>query len=282
LVPPAFVADSAADWAVTITGISRLLHPARTLGRLSAAAAAFTCAFVLAGCQSVANAGSAAQLRVIDASPDAPALDIVPMSTSAPAPPALYNVGFGAVSSYMQLSPGAWTHAAYLSGTGQQLANLRGTLAPGGQYTLLANDISANLRLSLLRDQSTPAPSGLVSLRFLGESTRIGAIDLYLVPPGAALSDGIAPAAARLAFGSNTGYRNLPAGDYSLVALPAGTVPGATAPLFTGGQTAYPAGSARTIVLVDGPAFRQTAELMYGAPSVLHVLTASDYDPPGS
>src|SRR6185437_4512933 len=254
----------------------------RVLGRVVVAAAGITCALVLAGCQSVANAGSAAQVRVIDASPDAPALDFVPTSASAPAPPALYNVGFGAVSSYMEISPGAWTHAAYLSGTGQQVANLRGTFAAGGQYTLLANDISANLRLSLLRDQSTAAPAGLVSLRFLGESTRMGPVDLYLVPPGAALSDGLAPAAARLAFGSNTGYRNLPAGDYSLVALPAGTPPGTGVPIFTGSRTAYPAGSARTIVLVDGPAFRQTAELMYGAPSMLHVLTASDYDPPGS
>ncbi|HXE08108.1 MAG TPA: DUF4397 domain-containing protein [Acidobacteriaceae bacterium] len=259
-----------------------LLHSARTWSRLSASAAVAASALVLAGCQSVANAGSAAQLRVIDASPDAPALDIVPTSSSAPAPPALYNVGFGTVSSYMRLTPGTWAHAAYLTGSSQQLANLHGALAPGAQYTLLVNDISADLHLSLLRDQSTPAPSGLVSLRFLGESTRTGPIDLYLVPAGAALTDGFAPAAARLAFGSNTGYRNLPAGDYSLVALPAGLAPGSAAPLFTSSQMAYPAGSARTVVLVDGPAFRQSAELMYSAPSALHILTATDYDPPGS
>lgn len=262
-------------------------HPARVLkipARIAALAASAAIALVLSGCQSVANAGSSAQLRVIDASPDTPALDIVPTSASAIAPPTLYNVGFGSVSSYMQLAPGAWTHSAYLSGTGQQLANLRGTLAPGAQYTLLAADISANLRLTLLHDQSTPAPPGLVSLRFLGESTRTGPVDLYLVPPGASLADGLAPAASHLAFGSNTGYRTLPAGTYSLVALPAGSSPAFATPLFTGGQTAYAAGSARTILVVDSPAFRQaaTAFSLTEPASPLHILTAADYDPPAS
>ncbi len=248
-----------------------LRQSARTIAGVVATAAF---ALVLTGCQSIASAGSAAQLRVIDASPDTPAVDIVPTSASAPAPPALYNVGFGAVSSYMQFAPGAWTHAAFLSGTGQQLASLHGTLAPGGQYTLLAGDISANFRLTLLRDQSTPAPPGLVSLRFLGQSPRTGPVDLYLVPPGASLSGGLAPAAANLAFGANTGYRNLPAGNYSLVALPAGAAPGAAAPLFTGSQTPYPAGSARTVVLIDDRFATPSGEVQ--------AITAADYDAPAS
>jgi hypothetical protein len=253
-------------------------------------------ALTLTGCRSIANAGSTAQVRVIDVSPDAPALDIVPVpgpvpgpvpaspSASASSSAALYNIGFGTVSSYMQLAPGAWTHSAYLAGTQQQIALVRGSLAAGAQYTVLTGDVSAGLQMTLLRDQSTAAPPGLVSLRFLGQSTRASAVDLYLVPSGASLADGLAPAAASLSFGSNTGYRNLPAGTYSLVAMPAGASPAVATPLFTGSQTVYPAGSARTILLIDAPSAMRTLSGAFAAnPAVpLQFITAADYDPPPS
>jgi hypothetical protein len=249
-------------------------------------------ALTLTGCQSIANAGSTAQVRVIDVSPDAPALDIVPVPGPVPASPsasasssaALYNIGFGTVSSYMQLAPGAWTHSAYLAGTQQQIALVRGSLAAGAQYTVLTGDVSAGLQMTLLRDQSIAAPPGLVSLRFLGQSTRASAVDLYLVPTGASLAGGLAPAAASLSFGSNTGYRNLPAGTYSLVALPAGASPAVATPLFTGSQTVYPAGSARTILLIDAPSAMRTLSGAFAAnPAVpLQLITAADYDPPAS
>jgi len=272
-----------------------LPHPASRLLLRSAALGLLAPFFVvLTGCQSIANAGATSQVRVIDVSPDAPALDIVPTSTSQPAPAALYNVGFGAVSSYMQLAPGAWTHSAYTAGTQQQIAQVRSSLVPGAQYTILTGNISAALQMSILRDQSTPAPPGLVALRFLGASTRSALVDLYLIPSGSnGPSPGFAPVAANLSFGSNTGYRNLPAGAYSLVALPAGASPYAT-PLFTGSQTTYPAGAARTILLIDAPFARASANLTEQPASssgvssdasdapALQVITAADYDAPAS
>src|SRR5690348_8307112 len=95
---------------------------------LAAAAAAIT----LTGCQGMSRVQPVSQVRIIDASPDAPAIDIRQNSATG-----LYNVGFGTVSSYMAVSPGAYTHAAYTAGTDQQLAKIHGSFDDGGQYTVL-------------------------------------------------------------------------------------------------------------------------------------------------
>src|ERR1700736_3434090 len=106
----------------------------------------------LAGCQSIAGIQPVSQVRVIDASPDAPTLDIHQNSN------ALYNIGFGTISSYMPVTAGVTIHAAYTAGTQQLLAQARGTITPGNQYTLLAGNVAASLQLTVLKDQSYAAP----------------------------------------------------------------------------------------------------------------------------
>ncbi len=240
------------------------LHLATRIGRLAVLAILTA---TLAGCQGVAGIRPLSQVRVIDASPDAPALDIHQNSSAS-----LYNIGFGTVSSYIPVVPGAYTHAAYTAGTQQQLAAIRGTFATGGQYTLLTGNIAANLQMTLLKDQSFPAPSGQTAFRFLNQATRAGAVDLYLLPQGANLI-GVAPIANAISFGSNTGYINAPAGTYSIVAYPSGTAPSLASPEFTGSQVTYPGASARTIILIDGLPSQQPSP-------GLQIITAADYDSP--
>jgi len=237
------------------------LHLTTRTARLTALA---VLAAGLAGCQSMAGTASISQIRVIDASPDAPALDIYQNSQAG-----LYNVGFGTVSSYIPVTPGAYTHAAYTAGTQQQLATIRGTFATNGQYTVLAGNIAANLQMTVLKDQSTPAPAGQTALRFLGQATRGGPVDIYLLPPGFSLS-GASPVATGVGFGSNTGYINAPSGTYSILAFPTGAVPSATTPTYTGSQVSYPATSVHTVLLIDQK------------PSGLQTITADDYESPSA
>jgi len=259
---------------VSALAFGRLIMPSTLVPstRLNLATRIITLAILaagLAGCQGVTGIQPAAQVRVIDTSPDAPALDIYQNSPPQTAPSGLYNIGFGTISSYVPIVPGPYTHAAYTAGTQQQLAAIRATLAPGGQYTLLAGNIAASLQMAVLKDQSFPAPAGQTALRFLGQATRSGPVDPYLLPPGFSLGR-TAPIAASVSFGSNTGYIDAPAGTYSIVAYPAGTNPSAALPSYTGIQAAYPATSARTILLID----RQPAT----TPS-LQTITANDFDP---
>jgi hypothetical protein len=249
------------------------LHLATRARRLTVLAVLAT---ALTGCQSITGSQPFTQVRVIDASPDAPNLDIYQNSAAG-----LYNIGFGTVSSYIAVAPGAYLHAAYTAGTQQQLAQVRGTFSAGTQYTVLAGNMAANLQMSVLRDQATPAPSGEVALRFLGQAPRAGAVDLYLVPSGASLT-GIAPIATGVGFGGNTGYINAPGGTYSIVAFPARAIPDVTAPVYIGSQAFYPGGSVRTIVLIDERADPQTVEQTDQRPAAapaLQIITADDYDP---
>ncbi len=223
----------------------------------------------LAGCQGIAGIQPVSEVRVIDVSPDAPALDIYQNSPQS-SPAVLYNVGFGTVSSYISIPAGANTHAATIAGTQQQLATVRGNFLTGSQYTVLAGNISASLQMTVLKDQSYPAPTGQVALRFLDQATRAVAVDIYLVPPGSALAR-VAPIDTGLSYSSNTGYINIPSGAYSIVVLPAGATPAnAVSPIYTGSRMSYPSGSAHTILLID----QQPAT----TPG-LQVITADDYDP---
>jgi hypothetical protein len=248
------------------------LHSAAGFVRLGALALG---AVALAGCQGITGIQPAAQVRIIDASPDAPPLDIAQIAPVPAVPMGLYNVGFGAVSSYIPTDAGKYTHAAFVAGTQQQLALARGAFAAGGQYTLLASNITASMQLTVLKDQATPAPAGQIALRFLGEATRAGAVDVYLVPAGSAAM-GVAAVASGLSFGANTGYLAAPAGTYSIVVYPAGTggALGGASPIYTGSQVVYPATSVRTILLLDRRAGEDAAR-------GLQVIAANDYDPAG-
>ncbi len=222
----------------------------------------------LAGCQSIAGIRPVSQVRIIDVSPDAPALDIYQNSAQS-ASAVLYNVGFGTVSSYIPVPAGVNTHAACVAGSQQQLATARGNFVAGSQYTVLAGNISASLQMTVLKDQSFPAPAGQVALRFLDQATHAGTVDIYLVPPGSTIGR-VTPIDTGLSFSSNTGYINAPSGTYSIVVLPAGAVPASAAtPIYTGSQVSYPGGSARTILLID----QQPA-----SPLGLQVIAANDYD----
>lgn len=224
----------------------------------------------LAGCgEATTTSRQIAALRIIDASPDAGGLDLYANATAL-----AYNVGFGTTSSYVTFTPGTYTLTAHTSGTATVLTSTHATLAANLQHTLLIGNVAAGLQTLLLQDQGQPAPSGQVALRFIDQSTRSGALDLYLVPQGGTLLTTI-PVLTGLTFATATTvqrYLNVPGGAYTLAVLPSGTVPTATTiPSYTGAVVSYPAGSARTLILLD--------QQLTPTPAV-QVVTVSDYDSP--
>ncbi len=143
---------------------------------------------------------------------------------------------------------------------------------------MLIGNVAANLQQTMLTDQSQPAPAGQISLRLLDQATHYGGgVDVYLVPSGATLATA-APIATNVLFGSNSGYLNVPAGTYSIMILPTGTVPvaasgttPATTPIYSGAATAYGVGAARTILLLDNQVLTNPG---------FQVVIAHDYDSP--
>ena len=219
----------------------------------------------LAGCTAVQSTATSTQVRIIDASPDASGLDIY-AGTSALA----YNLGFGTVTSYVALPPATYTFSADTSGSKQVLTSAKATVSTGQQYTVLINNVSANLGAVVLTDQAQAAPAGEISLRFLDEATAIGAVDIYLIPTGQTLLQ-VSAVLTGVTFGSNSGYVNVPTGTYKIVMVPTGTVPtSATVATYTGASVTYISGSAATVLMLD--------EKLLTTPG-LQVISTPDYAP---
>ena len=239
-------------------------------------------AVALVGCQGISmGAGSVAQLRVIDASPDAPAIDSYQNNAAL-----AYNLGFGTATSYVAMLPGSYMLAADRAGTRQALVEGPASLSAGHQYTAIVGNVNAAMQQTLLLDQSTPAPAGEIAVRLVDQATHAGAVDVYLVPKAGKLST-TAPIATGLNFGSNSGYLDLPAGVYELAVMPAGTGPArSTVTLLSGAQVEYASGAVRTIVLIDtasstASALSPGASLSAAPPAAAGVqaIIADDSDP---
>lgn len=211
------------------------------------------------------SAANSAQLRVIAASPDSPQMDFYLGNTAL-----AYGVDFGSVSSYVPLAPGSVTVSAHTANSRQMLISANAGLVAGRQYTAVVTNIAASLQETIYADQTEPAPAGETALRIINAGTRAGSVDIYLVPNSSKLTSTF-PARTSVSFGASTGYILAPAGTYSLVILPAGTVPVSTTPeLLRGPQVDYAAGSTHTVVLVD-----------HANPSSpgLDEIVADDYEP---
>lgn len=221
----------------------------------------------LSGCQAIVSSPSRSQIRIVDSSPDAPGLDIFEGTTAL-----AFNLGFGTVTSYVPINPGTYTFSSKSAGTTQVLSSAKATLTPSGQYTILIGNASASLQELILTDQSQPAPSGQISLRFIDQASRLsGALDVYLIPAGQKLTN-VTPVVTNLSLSVNTGYINIPTGTYSIVMVPTGTIPTSTTiATYSGPQVAYNSGSARTIILID--------QQLVTTPG-LQVITAIDYNSP--
>lgn len=240
----------------------------RKRARAGAAPVVVSSLLMLSGCQAVVSSPSASQLRIIAASPDAPGLDMYENSGVI-----AYNLGFGTVTSYISTDPGTFTISADIAGSKTALATAKGTFLASKQYTVLLGNVAANLQELILTDQAQAAPSGQISLRFIDQATRVGPIDIYLVPQGQKFT-AVTPLITNVAFSDNTGYLNVPTGTYTLVIVPAGTTPTSTTVVtYTGAQVTYSGGSVTTVVLID--------QQLVTTPG-LQVITAQDYVSPTS
>jgi hypothetical protein len=152
---------------------AKSFHLDRPAARLLAAGAILG---TLTGCQAIVSSAPEAHVRIINATPDAPRLDLYQDSNAL-----AFNLDFGTVTSYIPLAPGAYNITANTAGTRQVLSASKTTFATAGQYTVLIANTSASLQQTTLADHPQPAHPRHTQLRLLTRP-RAGAVDALSCP----------------------------------------------------------------------------------------------------
>ncbi|NJN15579.1 MAG: DUF4397 domain-containing protein [Oscillochloris sp.] len=152
-----------------------------------------------------------AQVRVIHASPDAPAVDVYVNGNRT-----LTNVPFFTASDYLDLPAG--TYQIQVTPTGadvsQAVIDASATVEAGMAYTIAATGQVANIQPTIIVDDLSAPASGQAKVRVYHFSPDAPAVDVKLAAGDTLISN--------LAFPNASDYLEVPAGSYDLQVTPAG------------------------------------------------------------
>ncbi len=226
---------------------SRCRVPLR--GLMLIAATSLGIALALAGCEHVQGNPAVSLVRVIDASYNAPALNVYLAGTLIAT-----NLGQGQITPYGSFSP---TPSAKITVTSAQntnpLVSTTGSLLASQSSTVLITDINATYQANLLEDQSTPAPSGHSEFRILNQAPSTGPIDVYFLAGTTAADYAAArPVITALAVGATSGYVTIPSATLYMVIVAAGTTLTTTSTsIYVSAALPLVGGEVRTVLVVD-------------------------------
>ncbi|HEX3663230.1 MAG TPA: DUF4397 domain-containing protein [Acidobacteriaceae bacterium] len=213
-------------------------------GRTAATTLLGLAAVWLSGCQNIQNSSPPqTMVRVIDASYNAPPVDVNIGIT-----PIAVNVGASTFTNYAFLPPENAPAYVFPTETTTATASVAGAFLVAQQHSVFITDTSSGYQATLLTDQAAIPPAGYVSLRFLQQAVRTGALDIYLIPSDGTLA-GAKPLLSRMTTGTVSGYVNVQAGNYTLAIAPAGDTNAKD--LFTSEALQFTAEQVRSVLIMD-------------------------------
>ncbi len=164
------------------------------------------------GVLSPVAAADTAKVRVLHASPDAPAVDVYLNDTKVDA---LTNVPFGIISDYLDIPAGTQNVKVYATGTMENpVINADLTLEAGKMYTVAATNEVAKIEAQVLVDAPNPT-ADKAQVRVIHFSADAPAVDI--APKGGD------PIISALEYPKATDYLALDGGTYDLEVRLAGT-----------------------------------------------------------
>jgi len=191
----------------------------------------------------ILDIGTPAEVRVVHAVPDAPAVDVFVNDPTAAGAPAI------AALDYAQIAPGPDVYADLPGGTTNVLVTAAGNtgviaipatdleLSAGQQYTvyatgtLAATGASGGIEPYITVDDDRPVATE-AKVRILHLSPSAGPVDIYVLPPADPVDLANAtPAFTDVTFREETGYVALPGGSYTVAVAAAGTTNVAIGPV---------------------------------------------------
>lgn len=223
-----------------------LHHPlslTRTVLTVLGIAAVSTAAATVVTTAPASADATAAVVRSAHFSPDTAGVDVYLAPFSGGATTLwVSNERYGSISQYQRITPGAYVvsmrpHNAPATTKPTLTWTLNATA--GSAYTAAAIGKSASLQAVVLTDQLTPPATGTGRIRIVQAASA--------APSVSVVANGGVNLAAKLAFGSTSGYQTVPTGRWDVRATAdTGSATPATS------SVAVPAGSSSTVVVLDG------------------------------
>ncbi|MFN8653514.1 MAG: DUF4397 domain-containing protein [Gemmatimonadales bacterium] len=198
---------------------------------------------LLMGCSDDDKTGpnGTAQVRVVHASPDAPAVDVLVDNSVV-----LNGVTYKQASDYLDVPSGTRNFKVQAAGGGAVVINVDAALTRGNAYTVIATGLLASIEPLVLADDLTPPAAGNVKVRLVHGAPNVANVDIYVTAPGADLATAT-PTLTAVPFQAASDYLEVPAGSYQVRVTPTGTK---TVALDTGTLT-LTSGQIRTAIATE-------------------------------
>ncbi len=161
-----------------------------------------------------------AGVRVVHASPDAPAVDIVVNNSFAQ--PLVAGLSFRDVTPFVSIPGGSYNTKVTAAGNpGAIVIDANPAFVAGQEYSVLAVGTLATIEPRVLTENRRRIATQ-AKVRIIHASPAAGPEDLYVVAPGASIQ-AAAPVFTAVPFEATTGYVSLAAGSYDVVVTAAGS-----------------------------------------------------------
>ena len=208
----------------------------RSLAALSLALAACDGNFIgLAG-----GVGSGARIRVVNALPGTPVVDVLVDGRVVAA-----SVSYGSVTPYLRVEPGAGTLEVRAAGSTTALLQVALDPSRSGDFTVVASTAVSPLGSPLIPDDNSAPATGQRRLRLVHAAPAVPAVDVYVTAPGASLGT---PAIAGVSVGTATSYLTESTGSRQIRLTVAGSPSLIVA---DSGPITLAAGSVTSLLLLD-------------------------------
>lgn len=164
---------------------------------------------------------SGARVRIVHASPDAPAVDIYVNGGMV-----LENLPFREYSEYLSLPAGTYTVEIKVTGTNTVVKQLSVPVQADKDYTAIAVGYAGGdqpgFDVMLLEDDNSAPEDGRIKIRVAHTAPGAPAVDVYVTTPFETLS-GKQPVLTNVPFKAASGYLSVPIGMYQARVAVAGT-----------------------------------------------------------
>lgn len=212
------------------------------------------------GSEEILDQNAPASVRVIHASPDAPAVDVV--ANDGFDAPLIEDLSFTDVTPFVNVPPGQYNiKVTGANNPGVIPVEFDTTLNAGTEYSIYAIGPLATLQELVLVDDRRPIATE-AKVRIVHASPSAGPVDIYITPPGADINT-VNPNFPNLAFANETGYLPLVGGNYDLIVTPAGNKTPAIGPV--------------TVNLVNGGVYTAAARDTVGGGAPLGLILMDDF-----